>query len=497
MSLPGEARRQTAAGGDALHNDRVEATLWGVGVGRHPSPGRHGSPHRVILSSVPERKPKVSDERITQRMGARRLRRWANDNFIESVIAFAPVEEEDADTQASELPFFQRGCRFSVSGLGEARADAATHTPPRAARPAKPRAQQPSCPAGRRLMQLSTSERALLREWAAQPDSEEWEGLLACEAVVRSYLCACAERLSPPVRKAAVGVAASEVSSESGEGVLVCLADAEPDASSAAGHPSAVSDCPDGWEMVSEPAPRPTVSSTDVASPAAMAAQTSAPAHLVSAPRRVPTRRHGHASAKRRQHRALSSSSSSSSAAASAATALPPCVLPPTCNPIIRSLHRACAAFYGLRGVGVVRPRGAMHTDEAALQVQIAAHTMHTMPTLPTDEAALQVQIAAHTDATALGGGGGGSGGGSGGSGGGGLGAHTTLAHAAVLQRSLLASAGLSISLSVHPAFSSRPAAHAAHAAVAAAAAASTARSVVVEGAEGRASASSRRRLDL
>ena len=85
----------------------------------HISPGRTSSPGRVIFSdTLPARSARTQHEddglpRLAHRMGARRMRRFFNDKFMDSPVTMAAVEEDDACLQSTQLPFYQRGCHFS------------------------------------------------------------------------------------------------------------------------------------------------------------------------------------------------------------------------------------------------------------------------------------------------------------------------------------------------------------------------------------------------
>ena len=101
-----------------------------VSPGRQASPGRYVSPGRTVFAShlpVRSRRKEVEEEsdlpRLAHRMGGRRLRRWARDNFWESVVAM-PHPDSDED-QGAERPYFQPGARFGIinqNGFAEAEA---------------------------------------------------------------------------------------------------------------------------------------------------------------------------------------------------------------------------------------------------------------------------------------------------------------------------------------------------------------------------------------
>ena len=169
---------------------------------RRVSPGRHVSPGRVhIASALPHRRiSSTTDEpRLAHRMGARRMRRFLNDNFVDSVVHMGEAEEVDAGALSTQLPFYQPGFHFPM-WLAEA-AERPEYTPPRRRpAPAAAATQEPSAARGGRslgapvgslaaamLARLSKADRALLR--ASLLDAHPH--VLDAEAKLRRFLQAC------------------------------------------------------------------------------------------------------------------------------------------------------------------------------------------------------------------------------------------------------------------------------------------------------------------
>ena len=132
------------------------------------------------------------------------MRRYTNDNFFDSPICMGGDDEETSCTMSTELPFFQRGCRFSETAW---LADLGEHniTPPRrrptagASRAPKTRssasAPRSSGRGMRMLDKLSVAERALLRahatavrNGASTDDLELHAELVRAESTLRNLL---------------------------------------------------------------------------------------------------------------------------------------------------------------------------------------------------------------------------------------------------------------------------------------------------------------------
>ena len=235
---------------------------------------------------------------ISHRMGARRLRRLQNDNFVDSVIAMAPPcdAERHADAIASELPFFCSGTKFSLATwLSETQDDGRSLTPPRT-RPQQRHTLSGRCPTPGevRLMRLTGAERALLREFAGSSEAE------ATEVRIRAYLHAVADAVNPCDGDASF--------------VVVSKEEIQCDGSS------------DGWELVSQPSP-------DGERQAASASQP-------RQDRRPLIRR---VSSKRRPASGVDTARGSR---CRSSQRLSPCLMAPTSNPKLRAMHRAVVNFY-------------------------------------------------------------------------------------------------------------------------------------------------------
>lgn len=151
----------------------------------HPSPprdrfasplNRHASPGRVVYASVlpvKVREPSVDRDlpRLAHRMGARRLRRFKNNRFMDSVVEMEAPDEDDPDA-TSERPIFLRGASFPhwLAECGEA-------TPPRRrpvaapARAAERHVSEEMRKGAAMLLRLSKAERALLRTLLEPPET--------------------------------------------------------------------------------------------------------------------------------------------------------------------------------------------------------------------------------------------------------------------------------------------------------------------------------------
>jgi len=170
------------------------------------SPGRAIFPSRLPPRS-PVRRSVTDDQelRLPTRMGARRRRRWANDNFVDSVVPIS-AEAEDASSQSTERPFFLRGARFSCCHW-LAQADMRQQTPPphsphsgkereiresrRAGRPDEMHGR-----ASRMWRRVGRCERSLLMAYATHPQ------IARTQTSIQSYLRDASAALGRSLREA-------------------------------------------------------------------------------------------------------------------------------------------------------------------------------------------------------------------------------------------------------------------------------------------------------
>ena len=147
----------------------------------HISPGRTSSPGRVIFSdTLPARSARTQHEddglpRLAHRMGARRMRRFFNDKFMDSPVTMAAVEEDDACLQSTQLPFYQRGCHFSseAAWLVDFNDD---HTTPPRRRPPPPSPRRTSTTANSSSKREGSSKRHATTSASAAAAGREERG---------------------------------------------------------------------------------------------------------------------------------------------------------------------------------------------------------------------------------------------------------------------------------------------------------------------------------
>jgi len=377
-----------------------------VSPGRQASPGRHVSPGRTVFAShlpVRSRRKEVEEEsdlpRLAHRMGGRRLRRWARDNFWESVVAM-PHPDSDED-QGAERPYFQPGARFGIinqNGFAEAEAaiEAARHSTPPRSRPTAVAITSSTSAAVTRLTRLSRVDRAVLIEFAETIELQEAERRLrqhlrtAARVILQS-----AGALPPATSSAALPPALPTVASPAAPSMApgdVGSAMLGPVASPAAAHaPSMALDLAlapsmapgddesdssteaadeDGWQMVDTAAvagSRWQVVMGGAASEGTAAGLTDVPPQRG---RSKPRRRRAAATAVR--HRTKGAAPPPMMSAVQRAVAgVPVCELPPTANPTLRMMHQAASRFYGLQVGSVRSPAEATYVDECAVSARV------------------------------------------------------------------------------------------------------------------------------
>ena len=376
-----------------------------VSPGRQASPGRHVSPGRTVFAShlpVRSRRKEVEEEsdlpRLAHRMGGRRLRRWARDNFWESVVAM-PHPDSDED-QGAERPYFQPGARFGIinqNGFAEAEAaiEAARHSTPPRSRPTAVAITSSTSAAVTRLTRLSRVDRAVLIEFAETIELQEAERRLrqhlrtAARVILQSAGAlppATSSAALPPALPTVASHAPSMAPGDVGSAML------GPVASPAAAHaPSMALDLAlapsmapgddesdssteaadeDGWQMVDTAAvagSRWQVVMGGAASEGTAAGLTDVhPQRGRSKPRR----RRAAATAVR--HRTKGAAPPPMMSAVQRAVAgVPVCELPPTANPTLRMMHQAASRFYGLQVGSVRSPAEATYVDECAVSARV------------------------------------------------------------------------------------------------------------------------------
>jgi hypothetical protein len=124
---------------------------------------------------TPERARDPDLPRLAHRMGARRFRRWENDNIILAVTK--KRLDEDSSTLTEQVPFFQRGSRFSEQAWLLAHAEESERTPPPSPprRAAQPPQRRVGALAAEMFAKLSKAERALLRAKAGSAELDDAE----------------------------------------------------------------------------------------------------------------------------------------------------------------------------------------------------------------------------------------------------------------------------------------------------------------------------------
>ena len=353
-----------------------------VSPGRQASPGRHVSPGRTVFAShlpVRSRRKEVEEEsdlpRLAHRMGGRRLRRWARDNFWESVVAM-PHPDSDED-QGAERPYFQPGARFGVinsNGFAEAEAaiEAARHSTPPRSRPTAGATTSSTSAAATRLARLSQVDRAVLIEFAETIELQEAERRLrqhlrtAARTLLQSAGAlppATSSATLPPALPPAVASPAAAHALDLALAPSMAPGDDESDSSTEAADE-------DGWQMV------------DTASVAgcrwqvvmggASSAGTAAGVTEVPPQRGRSKLRRRRAAATAVRHRTKSAAAPPMMSAVQRAVAgVPVCELPPTAKPTLRMMHQAASRVYGLQ-VGTVRsPAEATYVDECAVSARV------------------------------------------------------------------------------------------------------------------------------
>ena len=360
-----------------------------VSPGRQASPGRHVSPGRTVFAShlpVRSRRKEVEEEsdlpRLAHRMGGRRLRRWARDNFWESVVAM-PHPDSDED-QGAERPYFQPGARFGIinqNGFAEAEAaiEAARHSTPPRSRPTAVAITSSTSAAVTRLTRLSRVDRAVLIEFAETIELQEAERRLrqhlrtAARVILQS-----AGALPPATSSAALPPALPTVASPAAAHAPSMALDLALAPSMAPGDDESDSSTEaadeDGWQMVDTAAvagSRWQVVMGGAASEGTAAGLTDVPPQRG---RSKPRRRRAAATAVR--HRTKGAAPPPMMSAVQRAVAgVPVCELPPTANPTLRMMHQAASRFYGLQ-VGTVRsPAEATYVDECAVSARVVPPT--------------------------------------------------------------------------------------------------------------------------
>ena len=142
-------------------------------------------------SSIYTTQPRLKEgQTLPHNYGRRRRQRYANANFLDSVVEMSPADEDEG----AYTPFYQRGgCSFHVLSLEGGDGDEGDDAPAPARRPrAARRADAPSGVSLRLWENLAPQSRELLRRHAASAE------LPRAEAAFRSYLLqACAAWSAP------------------------------------------------------------------------------------------------------------------------------------------------------------------------------------------------------------------------------------------------------------------------------------------------------------
>ena len=145
-------------------------------------------------SSIYTTQPRLKEgQTLPHNYGRRRRQRYANANFLDSVVEMSPADEDEG----AYTPFYQRGgCSFHVLSLEGGDGDEGDDAPAPARRPrAARRASSSPAPSGVSLRlweNLAPQSRELLRRHAASAE------LPRAEAAFRSYLLqACAAWSAP------------------------------------------------------------------------------------------------------------------------------------------------------------------------------------------------------------------------------------------------------------------------------------------------------------
>ena len=144
-------------------------------------------------SSIYTTQPRLKEgQTLPHNYGRRRRQRYANANFLDSVVEMSPADEDEG----AYTPFYQRGgCSFHVLSLEGGDGDEGDDAPAPARRPRAARRASSSAPSGVSLRlweNLAPQSRELLRRHAASAE------LPRAEAAFRSYLLqACAAWSAP------------------------------------------------------------------------------------------------------------------------------------------------------------------------------------------------------------------------------------------------------------------------------------------------------------
>ena len=134
-------------------------------------------------SSIYTTQPRLKEgQTLPHNYGRRRRQRYANANFLDSVVEMSPADEDEG----AYTPFYQRGgCSFHVLSLEGGDGDEGDDAPAPARRPRAARRTSSSAPSGVSLRlweNFAPQSRELLRRHAASAE------LPRAEAAFRSYL---------------------------------------------------------------------------------------------------------------------------------------------------------------------------------------------------------------------------------------------------------------------------------------------------------------------